>query len=230
MAALAVVAAGIFVSFSRGSWAATVIATVTMVWLMHRTTASARLRRRIVALAFVIAAATAIALVAALGDGDIAERFQDRAQVTKEYDQGVTGRFGNQLSRHSDADRAAERPRSLRWRLTFGLEPHNSYIRRFANGGWLREFAFLAALVLATGFVGFRLCLTPSPFQRQAQIAWPGLFIFLLQALDRRRPLASRLSAVRHDLGPRGRPPRLARPAASRRASMRDPTPPRSRQ
>ena len=64
--------------------AATVIATVTMVWLMHRTTASARLRRRIVALAFVIAAATAIALVAALGDGDIAERFQDRAQVTKE--------------------------------------------------------------------------------------------------------------------------------------------------
>src|SRR5829696_1481912 len=49
VAALAVVAAGIFLSFSRGSWAATVIATVTMVWLMHRTTASARLRRRIVA-------------------------------------------------------------------------------------------------------------------------------------------------------------------------------------
>ena len=38
--------------------------------------------------------------------------------------------------------------------------------------------------MLATGFVGFRLCLTPSPFQRQAQIAWPGLFIFLLQALQ----------------------------------------------
>ena len=97
VAALAVVAAGIFLSFSRGSWAATVIAAVTMVWLMHRTTASARLRRRIVALAFVIAAATAVALVAALGDVDIAERFQDRAQVTKEYDQGVTGRFGNQI-------------------------------------------------------------------------------------------------------------------------------------
>src|SRR3954468_528846 len=37
VAALAVIAAGIFLSFSRGSWAATVIATVTMVWLMHRT-------------------------------------------------------------------------------------------------------------------------------------------------------------------------------------------------
>src|SRR5215218_4890405 len=159
------------------------IATVAMVWLMHRTTASARLRRRIVALAFVIAAATAIALVAALGDGDIAERFQDRAQVTKEYDQGVTGRFGNQLR---GIPMLIERPNGLgplRWRLTFGLEPHNSYIGGFANGGWLGGFSFLA-LVLATGFVGFRLCLTPSPFQRQAQIAWPGLFIFLLQALQ----------------------------------------------
>src|SRR5215212_5016094 len=96
-AGVAIVAAGIFLSFSRGSWAATVIAAVTMVWLMHRTSASARLRRRIVALAFVIAAATAIALVAALGDGDIAERFEYRAQVTKEYDQGVTGRFGNKI-------------------------------------------------------------------------------------------------------------------------------------
>jgi hypothetical protein len=183
VAALAVVAAGIFLSFSRGSWAATVIATVAMVWLMHRTTASARLRRRIVALAFVIAAATAIALVAALGDGDIAERFQDRAQVTKEYDQGVTGRFGNQIR---GIPMLIERPNGLgplRWRLTFGLEPHNSYIGGFANGGWLGGFSFLA-LVLATGFVGFRLFLTPSPFQRQAQIAWPGLFIFLLQALQ----------------------------------------------
>src|SRR3954454_11869508 len=93
VAALAVVAAGIFLSFSRGSWAATVIATVTMVWLMHRTTASARLRRRIVALAFVIAAATAIALVTALGDGDIAERFEDRRRDTKEErPRGTRGR------------------------------------------------------------------------------------------------------------------------------------------
>src|SRR5829696_1360082 len=46
VAALAVIAAGIFLSFSRGS----VIAAVTMVWLMHCTSASAGLRRRIVAL------------------------------------------------------------------------------------------------------------------------------------------------------------------------------------
>src|SRR5215207_2653385 len=79
-----------------------------------------------------------------------------------------------------------ERPNGLgplRWRLTFGLEPHNSYIGGFANGGWLGGFAFLF-LVLATGYVGFRLCLSPSPFRRQAQIVWPALFVFFLQALQ----------------------------------------------
>src|SRR3954453_15862503 len=139
VAALAVIAAGIFLSFSRGSWAATGIATVPMVWLMHRKSASARLRRRIVALAFVIAAATAIALVAALGDGDIAERFEDRAQVTKEYDQGVTGRFGNQIR---GIPMLIERPNGLgplRWRLTFGLEPHNPISAASPTAGGLAD-------------------------------------------------------------------------------------------
>jgi O-antigen ligase len=182
-AALVVVATGIFLSFSRGSWAATVIAVATMVWLMHHTSGSARLRRRIVVLTFLTIAAVAVAVAAALTVDDIAERFEDRAQVTKDYDQGVTGRFGNQVR---SIPMLIERPNGfgpLRFRRTFGLEPHNSYIGGFANGGWLGGFAFVG-MVLATGFVGFRLCLSPSPFQRQAQIAWPALFIFFLQALQ----------------------------------------------
>jgi hypothetical protein len=183
MAGLAVITTGIFLSFSRGSWAATVISTATMAWLMHRTTGSARLRRRILALTLVTAAFGAVAVIGALSVDDIAERFEDRAQVTKDYDEGVTGRFGNQLR---GLPMLIERPNGLgplRWRLTFGLEPHNSYIGGFANGGWLGGFSFIA-LVLATGFVGFRLCLAPSPFQREAQIAWPALFIFFLQAFQ----------------------------------------------
>jgi O-antigen ligase len=182
-AALALVATGIFLSFSRGSWGATAIAAATMAWLMHRTSASARLRRRIVVLTLATAAAVPVAVAAALTVDDIAQRFEDRAQVTKDYDEGVTGRFGNQMR---SIPMLIERPNGfgpLRFRRTFGLEPHNSYIGGFANGGWLGGFAFLG-LVLATGFVGFRLCLSPSPFRRQAQIAWPALFIFFLQAFQ----------------------------------------------
>lgn len=183
VAGLALLAAGIFFSFSRGSWAAVVVATGTMAALIYRTSASARLRRRIAALTLATVALGAVAVAGALTVDEIAARFEDRAQVTKEYDEGVTGRFGNQLR---SIPMLIERPNGfgpLRFRRIFGLEPHNSYVGGFANGGWLGGFAFLG-LVLATGFVGFRLCLTPSPFQRQAQIVWPGLFIFFLQALQ----------------------------------------------
>src|SRR5205085_4100799 len=164
------------------SWASTIIANLTMLWLMYRTSA-APLRRRIVKLGALSVLTLGLSLAAALSVDNIAERFEDRAQVTKEYDEGVTGRFGNQLR---GMPMLLERPNGfgpLRWRLTFGLEPHNSYIGGFANGGWLGGFAFLG-LVLTTAFVGFRLCLAPSPFQRLAQIVWPSLLVFFLQALQ----------------------------------------------
>ena len=154
-----------------------------MVALMYRTSVSARLRARIVALTVAAAALAAVAVAGALSVTDIADRFEDRAQLTKDYDEGVTGRFGNQLR---SIPMLIERPNGfgpLRFRLFFGLEPHNSYIGGFANGGWLGGFSFLF-LVLATTYVGFRLCLAPSPFRREAQIVWPALFIFFLQALQ----------------------------------------------
>jgi hypothetical protein len=182
-AGLALLLAGVFFSFSRGSWAATVVANATMLVLSYRTSASPWLRRRIVRLAVLSLLTLGLGLAAALSFEGIAERFEDRAQVTKDYDEGVTGRFGNQLR---GMPMLLERPNGfgpLRWRLTFGLEPHNSYIGGFANGGWLGGFAFLG-LVLTTAFVGFRLCLAPSPFQRLAQIVWPSLLVFFLQALQ----------------------------------------------
>jgi O-antigen ligase len=183
LAALLIVLCGIFLSFSRGSWGATVVGMVVMIAIAFRSSHSRAFRRRIV----VLASATVVvigALVAGLLTVDnVAERFEDRATVTKDYDEGETGRFGNQ---RRGMAMLVEEPAGfgpLRWRRTFGLEPHNSYIGGFANGGWLGGFAFIA-LVLVTSFVGFRLCLTPSPFQRHAQIAWPALFMFFLQAFQ----------------------------------------------
>lgn len=183
LSGLLILLLGIFLSFSRGSWAATLIAGALMAGLIYRTADSAALRRRLVRLGLAALALGAVGIAALLSVDQIAERFQDRAQVTKDYDEGETGRFGNQ---RRGLPMLIEKPNGfgpLRWRLTFGLEPHNSYIGGFANGGWLGGFSFLG-LVLATGYVGFRLCLRPSPVQRQAQIVWPALFIFFLQAFQ----------------------------------------------
>ena len=109
--------------------------------------------------------------------------FETRAAVTQDYDEGETGRFGNQIRGIGMLLAMPFGMGPMHWRLTFGLEPHNSYIGSFANGGWLGGAVFIG-IVLATGFVGFRLLARPSPYRAHAQIVWPALLMFFLQALQ----------------------------------------------
>ena len=183
LAAPLVILACIFLSFSRGSWAACVLGIGLMTAMAWITAPTRALRRRIAglgAVALVCGGAMIGGLVAVDG---VASRFSDRAVATKDYDEGETGRFGNQ---RRGMEMLLERPEGfgpLRWRRIFNLEPHNSYIGAFSNGGWIAGFAFLG-IVLSTAYVGFRLCLTPSPYQRLAQIAWPALLMFFLQGFQ----------------------------------------------
>jgi hypothetical protein len=182
VAAIAVLATGIFLSFSRGSWGATIVGSGLMVGLTW-ITADSRVRRRIRTVLLVGLAILPVIGIGVLSIDGVAERFTDRAQLTKDYDEGETGRFGNQLR---SIPMLIERPAGfgpLRFRLVFGLEPHNSYIGGFANGGWIGGLSFIG-LVLTTCFVGFRLCLTPSPYRRLAQIAFPASLMFFLQAFQ----------------------------------------------
>jgi O-antigen ligase len=180
-AVLMVIVAGIFLSFSRGSWGGTLIAVAVMVASVYASTRSPVLRRRIVTLTVLALAGTAIAIVGLMSIGDTAEMFSKRAAVTQDYDTGETGRFGNQIR---GLNMLVDEPLGmgpLRWRLIFALEPHNSYIGSFANGGWVGGVAFIG-LVLTTSFVGFRLMSRDTPFRRHAQIVWPALLMFFLQA------------------------------------------------
>ena len=180
---LLVLLAGIFLSFSRGSWGGTVIATAVMIGGVYLTCDSQRLRRRILLLVGATCLLGVVILCALLSIESVQAMFLERATVTKDYDEGETGRFGNQLR---GIAMLLERPLGMgpmHWRLTFGLEPHNSYIGSFANGGWLGGAVFIG-LVLATGYVGFRLMARPSPFRAHAQVVWPALMMFFLQALQ----------------------------------------------
>jgi O-antigen ligase len=179
---LCLILAAIFLSFSRGSWGALVLGSTLMVVLTFNSNPG-HIRRRIMASAIIAAGFATVLFAGLMTVGDVSERFSSRAQLTQDYDEGVTGRFGNQIR---SLPMLLERPAGfgpIRFRLTFGLDPHNSYIGGFANGGWVGGLAFIG-LVLVSTFVGFRLCLTPSPFQRQAQIVFPALLMFFLQAFQ----------------------------------------------
>jgi hypothetical protein len=180
---LAVVVAGIFLSFSRGSWAATVLAVGTLVGLTRITARAPAVRRRIAALSLATAVIGGVLVAGLLSIDSVREMLTIRAQVTQDYDEGETGRFGNQLRA---IPMLLERPEGfgpLRFRIFFGFEPHNTYIGSFANGGWLAGLSFLG-LVLATTYVGFHLSLRPSPYQRHAQIVATANFVLMLQAIQ----------------------------------------------
>jgi hypothetical protein len=176
-------AAALFVSFSRGAWGAAIVSLALMAIFSVLTADSRIMRLRIALSAAAVAITVSAGLLAALTDDSVREYFFKRASATQEYDEGPTGRFGNQLR---SIPMLLERPNGfgpLRFRKIFGIEPHNSYVNAFASNGWLGGFAFIG-LVLTTSFIGFRLCLMRSPYMRHGQLIWPAMFVFFLQAFQ----------------------------------------------
>ncbi len=174
---------GVFLSFSRGSWGAMGLATILLVVSTYITADDRAMRRRIkrslAALAFV---AVGIGIFAASND-TLRSTIQQRGQLQQEYDGGVTGRFGNQKR---SIPMLMARPLGfgpLRFETIFDLDPHNSYIGAFANGGWLCGFAFMV-LVASTSFLAVRLMFRPSPFIRQAQVVGAAMLVLFFQAFQ----------------------------------------------
>jgi len=174
---------GLFLSFSRGSWAAAIVATVMMAAMMFATAGNRGERRRIVFAFWIMIGLAGAGFAAALSTDKVGQMFASRATVAQDYDSGETGRFGNQ---RRSIPMLLELPNGmgpLIFRNHFGIEPHNSYISAFANFGWLGGFDFIL-WVGASCFVGFRLCAADSPFRGKAQVLFPAIFAYFLQALQ----------------------------------------------
>ena len=180
---LFVILIGVFVSFSRGSWGACLGACLITTLTAFLTAETFALRRRVVRMIAIAGVLGALALGGLLSVPSVRNVFTQRAAVTQDYDSGVTGRFGNQIR---SLPMLVERPLGfgpLRFRLTFGLEPHNSYIGGFANDGWLGGFTWIA-IVLVSLFVGVRQMFAPSPYRRLAQVYVPTIAVLLVQGLQ----------------------------------------------
>jgi len=180
---LAIIAAGIFLSFSRGSWGAAALSMGLMMGAAFFTTDDRKLKGRITLTAIVAVALGVIVVLVLLSIEETHEFFLKRASVTQDYDEGETGRFGNQMRSIPMLLERFGGFGPLRFRYIFELEPHNSYIGAFANGGWIGGFLFIL-IVGVTTFIGFRLMFKASPYQRPAQVVFPALLAFFLQAFQ----------------------------------------------
>ncbi|KAF2992732.1 O-antigen ligase family protein [Methylocystis sp. MJC1] len=174
---------GMFLSFSRGSYGATLVAFVLMLASVFVTSTNRKMKRRIAMAAFGAVAMIGVVIAVVLSVPETREFFSQRTAATQDYDEGSTGRFGNQLrSIPMLLDRFMGFG-PLRFRLVFDLEPHNSYVGAFANNGWLGGLLFIL-LIGATVFIGLRLMFTPSPAQSQAQGVVPAAIGLFLQGFQ----------------------------------------------
>ncbi|MGB6490712.1 MAG: O-antigen ligase family protein [Methylovirgula sp.] len=182
LVALLVLLLGVFVSYSRGSWGASILTLIMVTVLTYLTSESKATRRRIAIMSIVAAGVAALVLIAILAREDIRDFFFQRATL-QDYDEGATGRFGNQLR---SIPMLLDRPEGFgpfRFRQFFGIEPHSSYIGAFANDGWIGGIIWIL-IVVSTTYVGFRLVFFRSPYRDIAQVVWPALFSILLQAFQ----------------------------------------------
>lgn len=183
LAGALVILVGVLLSGSRGSWGATILSTIMMVGFTFMASHSAAFRRRVIIIGFTTIGIAIVAILFALSFQEVRDLFELRAAVTQDYDEGPTGRFGQQMR---SIPMLIEMPNGmgpLRFRLFNEYDPHSSYINAFASYGWLGGFSFLL-LVGSSIYVGIRLCVKTSPVRRQAQVAFPALLMFFLQGFQ----------------------------------------------
>jgi len=182
-AALFVITAALFLSFSRGAWAVAGASAILCLLLSFIASPSDGQRLRIVAMAIFGVALLAVVLVVALQFEAIRATFEVRASLDQSYDQGETGRFGNQ---RRSIPLLLEQPNGfgpLMFREYFPEDPHNTFLNAFASYGWLGGICYLA-LIGATMAVGWSLVFRRTPWRRDAIAIWSSFFFLILQGLQ----------------------------------------------
>lgn len=175
--------AALFLTFSRGAWAVLVLSVLMMTLLTFLAAPNAAGRARILGMSLAALVIMLAALLVALSFESIRTVFEVRASLDQSYDQGVTGRFGNQLRAIPMLLEAPNGLGPLRFRWFFVEDPHNVYINAFASYGWLGGFAWLC-LTVATCYVGWRLVFRPGTTQLHAIAIWSVLFVTILQGMQ----------------------------------------------
>jgi hypothetical protein len=159
------IAAGLFLSFSRGAWGNFGSSAAVMLVLMAITARSLEDRLRIVVFSVVGTIAVAAIIFWLLSFGDVSSLFEDRAALLKDYDAGPSGRFGRHIQALLLIPITPFGLGPLQFSKFFIYEPHNSFLDPFMNGGWLAGVTWFA-LTITTLLMGLRHVFVRTPWQR----------------------------------------------------------------
>lgn len=146
---------GILFSFSRGAWAAAVLAAALYCYLYTLTAKRDIERLKLAGFVLLSTALLGLLVAAALQSDSVARFIQERATLTQSYDEGPDGRFGGQMKA---IDVILSNPLGI-GPVQFAPyyhreEAHNVYLTMIMNAGWTGGLLYLALclLTLAHGF------------------------------------------------------------------------------
>ncbi len=180
---LLITGTGLFLSFSRGAWGVAVAAMALCLVLSFVAAPSDKQRLRILVMGLAAVAAFVLLLAVALQFESIRATFEVRATLDQSYDQGETGRFGNQ---RRAIPMLLQQPNGfgpMFFREYFPEDPHNTFLNAFASYGWLGGVCYLA-LIGATLLVGWSLVFRRTPWRQDAIAIWSSFFFLILQGLQ----------------------------------------------
>ena len=158
-ALLLVLAAGIFLSFSRAAWGLLLISGGLFYLTLLVSEARPAMRLRLLLMGGLAFAFAALALIVALQFDAVYSMFETRAQVVQEYDGARLGRF----ARHAIGfEWALSHPLGigpLEFGRRLGEDTHNIWVKALMGYGWLGFAAWLAMTVLTLVAAGRNLLL-----------------------------------------------------------------------
>jgi hypothetical protein len=170
-----IIAAALFLSFSRGAWGHFAVSALLMLFFTYITTGFAVQRLRILATAVIGGIMIVAFILALLSVEQVADLFKERASLIQDYDAGHAGRFGRHIL---GALMIFDYPLGigpLQFAKYLPEDPHNSFLNAFMAGGWLGGCTFLT-LVVVTLSLGLRHMFVRTPWQA-AYIAAYAAFV-----------------------------------------------------
>jgi hypothetical protein len=178
-----IVFVSLILALSRGAWINMAASILMMVALTFVLTKSNKLRGRVVLLSLVGLGLITLALILLLSSPDMKALFLDRFTLTKNYDSGERGRFGNQLNAIPLLLDRALGLGPFQFPKIFGENPHNTFIDSFVIGGWISGVSYFC-LFCSNIYVGFRTAITRSPYQNHAILVFSCLVNVMLQGIQ----------------------------------------------
>lgn len=161
---LLVIAAGLFLAFSRGAWGLFAISAVLMMGTLFLRSRSNAFRLRLLLMGGAAVVLLALAILVVLQLPGVADLLQSRAQVVQDYDGARLGRFARHLLGFQLALDHPFGSGVLTFAGLYGEDTHNVWLKALLEYSWL-GFAAYVALMLWTLAAGFRILLRDRPWQ-----------------------------------------------------------------